>query len=133
MVQITALHAFCQLQKRLSKESKDALVLLIEDNQDVRSVVRQQLVGLGYAVIEASTADEAMNLLNMGLPSLVGVVSDGVMPGSATCYDVNVLIQKEYPKAFFILMTGYSDKLVNIEYNGIFYKSLLIAMHYLMQ
>lgn len=106
--------------KRLSKESKDALVLLIEDNQDVRSVIRQQLVGLGYAVIEASTADEAMNLLNMGLPSLVGVVSDGVMPGSATCYDVNVLIQKKYPKAFFILMTGYSDKLVNIEYNGIF-------------
>ncbi|TYL47469.1 cache domain-containing protein [Marinomonas sp. IMCC 4694] len=104
---------------RRTKKPNNALVLLIEDNQDVRSVVREQLLGLGYAVIEASTADEAMGLLNVGLPSLVGVVSDGVMPGKASCYDVFSLVQEKFTTAFFVLMTGYSDQLIQTEYNGV--------------
>ncbi|MCB5160725.1 cache domain-containing protein [Marinomonas algarum] len=107
-------------EKKLTKMTQNALVLLIEDNEDVRSVVRQQLVELGYSVIEASSADEALVLLHAGLPSLEGVVSDGVMPGIATCYDVHTLVQKKYTHAFFVLMTGYSDRLVNSEYEGAF-------------
>ncbi|MBR7890216.1 cache domain-containing protein [Marinomonas sp. A79] len=107
-------------ENTLKKVTQNALVLLIEDNEDVRSVVRQQLIEIGYSVIETSTADEALALLRAGLPSLEGVVSDGVMPGIATCHDVHTLVQEKYTRAFFVLMTGYSDRLANIEYEGVF-------------
>lgn len=85
-----------------------SLVLLVEDNPDVRKVVRHQLVEIGFTVLEAETADEADNLL-LNLPDLAGVVSDIVMPGKKDGYAVAQRVQECYPGAFVVLMTGYSE------------------------
>lgn len=85
-----------------------SLVLLVEDNPDVRSVVRNQLVSIGFTVIEAESADEADHLL-MNLNELAGVVSDIVMPGKLDGYDVARRVETLYPSAFIVLMTGYSE------------------------
>lgn len=85
-----------------------SLVLLVEDNPDVRTVVRHQLVEIGFTVLEAETADEADNLL-LNLPELAGVVSDIVMPGEKDGYAVAQRVQERYPSAFVVLMTGYSE------------------------
>ena len=45
-----------------------ALVLLVEDYPDVRRVIRLQLVGLGYPVIEADHAADALSLTTRRLP-----------------------------------------------------------------
>jgi PAS domain S-box-containing protein len=105
--------------KAILKDKRDALVLLVEDNKDVRYVVRKQLLTLGYSVLEASSADEALGLLAARLPALVGVVSDGVMPGKASCYDILARLKQDYQDVFFVLMTGYSDQLIQTEYDGV--------------
>lgn len=56
------------------------LVLLVEDDPDVRRVIRLQLVGLGYPVIEADHAADALQLL-ASVPTVGILVSDMVMPG----------------------------------------------------
>ncbi|MEL0636414.1 PAS domain-containing protein [Marinomonas sp. TI.3.20] len=103
----------------VSKDRKDALVLLVEDNEDVRLVVRQQLLSLGYSVIESSSADNALLLLEANLSALVGVISDAVMPGNASYYDISLMIKENYKGVFFVLMSGYSDQLVQLEYEGV--------------
>src|SRR5206468_3905693 len=43
--------------------AKQALALLVEDDPDVRKVVRRSLVDLGFAVVEAESGAEAVHLL----------------------------------------------------------------------
>lgn len=92
-----------------SSARASSLVLLVEDNPDVRSVVRNQLVTIGFTVIEAASADEAMPLLEQ-IPELAGVVSDVVMPGQHDGYDVARQARALHGAAFVVLMSGYSDR-----------------------
>ncbi|MCI2399826.1 PAS-domain containing protein [Aliiroseovarius subalbicans] len=58
------------------------LVLLIEDNPDIRMSVREMLTDMGHQVIEAASAEEAEGLI--GLDGLGMVLSDIVLEGSET-------------------------------------------------
>jgi hypothetical protein len=57
------------------------LVLLAEDDADVRSVVRMQLAELGCAVVEAENGAEAADMVE-NIPAIALVISDVVMPGA---------------------------------------------------
>ena len=91
-----------------SAKGDRALVLLVEDNQDLRQLVRKQLTDMGFVVIEANSGDEAALLL-AGLERVSGVVSDVVMPGHKNGYDVAALVKMQHPNAFVVLMTGYTE------------------------
>ena len=58
-----------------------ALVLLVEDDADVRTVIRRQLTDIGHMVIEAPAGDEALAIID-GVSELSVLVSDIVMPGA---------------------------------------------------
>lgn len=93
---------------QLPAADASSLVLLVEDNPDVRAVVRHQLMGIGFTVLEASTAVEAAQLMP-NLPQLAGVVTDIVMPGELDGYDIAQHVKDDHPQAFVVLMTGYSE------------------------
>ncbi|MDO8249205.1 MAG: PAS-domain containing protein [Rhodoferax sp.] len=84
------------------------LVLLVEDDPDVRRVIRLQLVGLGYPVIEADHAADALLLL-ASVPTVGILISDMVMPGGmdgrALCLEASQ--RASHVKA--LLISGYSD------------------------
>jgi len=102
--------SFNNMPKKVSHDSDhdSKLILLVEDNNDVLIVIRHQLISLGYTVIEAHTGDEALQLI-IKLPIVAGIVTDVVMPGESTGYDVIEKAKQYFPKAFTILMTGYSE------------------------
>jgi CheY-like chemotaxis protein len=54
-------------------------ILVVEDEALVREVTADALVGAGYAVIQASNAGEAMQILET--TSVLAVVTDVMMPG----------------------------------------------------
>ena len=55
------------------------LVLLVEDSPEIRTHVREMLVGLGHQVIEAETAADALALVH--IPEIGAVLSDIQLPG----------------------------------------------------
>lgn len=83
------------------------LALLVEDEDDVRAVVRSQLQGLGFAVVEASTGEEAVELL-AALDQVRLVVTDIVMPGSIDGYALARMVAADAPEARLVMMTGYT-------------------------
>ena len=84
------------------------LVLLVEDDPDVRRVIRLQLVGLGYPVIEADHAADALSLL--GSVSTVGIlISDIVMPGGMDGRALCLAASQSAPHVKALLISGYSD------------------------
>lgn len=86
----------------------DSLFLLVEDDEDVRDVVREQLMGLGIHVIEASHGEEAVELIQ-SLDRLDGLLSDVIMPGQHDGYAVARAMAERFPDSIILLMSGYDD------------------------
>ncbi len=82
-------------------------VLLVEDDPDVRIMVVRMLRRLGYVVLEAKTAAEAIGLLDtVILPDLL--LADVVMPGGMFGSELAQAISEASPRTKTILMSGYS-------------------------
>lgn len=87
-------------------EFNSKLMLLVEDDIEVRAVVREQLTSIGFNVIEAADSDEAEQLM-AAIPDLYGMLSDISMPGSKTGFELADCLLRQAPAALVILMSGY--------------------------
>lgn len=85
------------------------LVLLVEDDEAVRRVVRQQLVDLGHPVIEAEDAAQAMEMAR-SIPDIAIVLSDILMPGDLNGRQLARRLRREIPGMRIVLMSGYTEE-----------------------
>ncbi len=84
------------------------LLLLVEDNDDVRVVVREQLIELGINVIEARDTHEAQQLIE-SLDNLDGMLTDSILDGSNEGQKLAELFYNKNKQSVILLMSGYSD------------------------
>ncbi len=85
------------------------LVLLVEDDPNVRRIVRQQLVDLGYPVIEAESGEQGLSMIEQ-IPDIAIVVSDIIMPGGINGRELADEILHQRPNMRVVLMSGYHDE-----------------------
>jgi two-component system, NtrC family, sensor kinase len=90
------------------KNIEPATVLLVEDHPDVSLVARDYLEQYGCKVIEANSAERAVETLN-GRHDIDLVLSDIVMPGMSGL-ELGRLVREHHPEIPVILASGYSDK-----------------------
>ncbi len=83
-------------------------VLVVEDNPDVAEVTRTLLSQLGYRVIPAANADEALRELEHGT-RVEAMFSDIVMPGTMNGLVLAQEVSKRYPRVKILLTSGYND------------------------
>ncbi len=84
------------------------LVLVVEDDSQVREMTLLRLQSIGYAAAEAKTGPEAIEQLKMKLPIRL-VLSDIVMPGGMTGHDVERWVAANKPDVKVILCSGYNE------------------------
>jgi PAS domain S-box-containing protein len=87
------------------------LVLLVEDDEKVRDVVRKQLSALGCAVLEAESGHEAADMVE-NIPAIALVLSDIVMPGGMDGRALARFVRRFRPELPVVLMSGYADRAV---------------------
>jgi PAS domain S-box-containing protein len=81
--------------------------LLVDDEELVRLSTADMLLDLGYQVTEASSAEEAIRLLEEGLaPSLM--VTDHLMPGMNGA-DLVRLVRTRRPNLPVLIVSGYAE------------------------
>jgi PAS domain S-box-containing protein len=85
-------------------------VLLVEDNDHVRAFAEQLLADLGYEVVSAACAEEALERLEGRDVDIV--FSDIVMPGMSGL-DLARLLAERRPGLPVVLATGYSEETVS--------------------
>jgi two-component system, cell cycle sensor histidine kinase and response regulator CckA len=84
-------------------------ILLVEDNEAVRSFARESLQDRGYAVREAAGADDVRDLLEANpamRPDLL--VTDVIMPGTRGPQLARDLMER-FPSLKVLFISGYSD------------------------
>jgi PAS domain S-box-containing protein len=87
-------------------------VLLVEDDPDVRLVTHNRLAELGYRVLAAANAAEALELVGMHGDIRAGVL-DVVMPGGMDGHALADEIERLAPHIGLLLMSGYSPIMAN--------------------
>ncbi len=82
-------------------------ILVVEDNPEVREVVVAQLGALGYRVVEAANADEAMGIL--GREANIDLLfTDVVMPGSMSGDELARVARRQRPDLKVLLTSGFA-------------------------
>jgi PAS domain S-box-containing protein len=83
-------------------------VLLVEDSRDVADVTTSLLEQLGFRVVRAENAAEALRHLQQGIEVDL-VFSDIVMPGAMNGLGLAQVCQERFPDIPVLLTSGFSD------------------------
>jgi len=73
--------------RRIRADHTPGLTLLVEDNPELRGQIREMLIAQSYLVVEATSVDEALMLLDH-VPGISMILSDIKVEGSATGVDL---------------------------------------------
>ena len=84
----------------------NATILVVDDEEMLRNLLRKILVKEGYRVLTASSAPEALEKLSS--ESIDLVVSDVQMP-EMDGFELLKALKKDYPQIGVIVMTAYGD------------------------
>src|SRR4051794_2029879 len=82
-----------------------ARLLVVEDEDEIRSIVVELLQEAGYEVIAAASGDHASVLLQT-TPGFDALVTDIHMPGRLDGLALARLFRKEYPESPILYVTG---------------------------
>jgi len=83
-------------------------VLVVEDSRDVAEVTASLLEQLGYRVVHAENAAEALRHLQQGI-GVDLLFSDIVMPGTINGLGLAQICQERFPDIPVLLTSGFSD------------------------
>ena len=89
----------------------DELILVVEDNVQVRSVVTTMLEQLGYKTMTAESAGQALSILQSG-QDVDLVLTDVVMHGALDGLGLARQLRQDAPRIPVLLTTGYAKALI---------------------
>ena len=101
--------------------SPNHTVLIVEDEVFVRFMIADELRSAGYKVIEAATADQALDVL-AHIAGVSVVISDIRMPGSMDGLRFARRVRSEYPSIRIVLTSGDVMNVDSVDHDGFFPK-----------
>jgi CheY-like chemotaxis protein len=96
----------------LAPSSNKGTVMLVEDEEAVRSFTRTVLEQLGYQVHEAANGSEALRLWSSVGTKVDLLLTDIIMPGDWTGQRLAGELRRQRPDLGVILMSGYGPGLL---------------------
>jgi CheY-like chemotaxis protein len=97
-------------------------ILLVEDEDAVREVIKESLETYGYKIYEASCAREALNMWKNSNGKIDLLLTDIVMPEGINGRDLAERIRAINPNLSVIFMSGYSPEIAGKD-TGFFRKN----------
>jgi len=83
-------------------------VLLVEDEESVRQLVRETLQSKGYKVLEAENGEAALRIASAHLGSIDMLITDVVMPGMSG-RELSKKLDEARPKTKVLYLSGYTE------------------------
>ena len=90
-------------------------ILVVEDDRLVREYVVSQLTALGYPIVSARNAREALDIMQSGIHVDL-LFTDIVMPGGMDGMQLATAARRMRPSLAVLFTSGYSENLLADEY-----------------
>ncbi len=98
------------VDKPTKEKRSERRVLLVEDNDDVRSLISKLLGSLGLTVVEASSGDDINKFDALSIDLLV---SDVMLPGDKKGPDIARVLRKTHPQLAVLYMSGFQQGMLS--------------------
>ena len=95
---------------KMSKQEAARTIMVVEDYDDTRLLLKKGLEGLGYSVVEASNGQEAVDiagrqhldlvLMDLDLPILDGIIATQLIRQQADMQNVPIVAVTAYPMSY---------------------------------
>ena len=85
-----------------------AVILLVEDEDNLRTLLRRTLEAVGFTILSASDGAEALGLFYRQNDTINLVITDIVMP-RVNGLEFSARILRDRPETKFLFITGYGD------------------------
>lgn len=95
-------------RKPEQEEADGPRILLVEDEDPVRDVITRLLRRLGYRVVSAASAEDAIEIMEDG-EEVDLVLTDVVMPG-LTGIEMAEVLKERHPDLRFLFTSGYTSR-----------------------
>lgn len=99
------------------EDHSDGLILLVDDDSDVRAVAAAMLETAGYEILEAGSGDSALNCLERERGRIVLMIADIAMPGM-NGIDLAHAAQRLRPDLPVLFVTGFAGAALPVEEFG---------------
>ncbi|HMQ54874.1 MAG TPA: ATP-binding protein, partial [Anaerolineae bacterium] len=113
-----------QASLRSETPSGTETVLLVEDDTQVRTLVRGALQKWGYHLLEAPNGDEALRLAQDHADYIHLLLTDVIMPGM-NGFSLATRLTQLHPELKVLFMSGYTESTL-IKYNGVTHNANLL-------
>jgi hypothetical protein len=90
------------------------MVLVVEDEADVRALTAAGLRQLGFVTMEAGDATQALDLLRR-MPDISLLLTDVIMPGGTNGNDLAKEAKRLRPDLAVVFMSGYAELPLSVE------------------
>ena len=97
-----------QAEPDRGQRASGELILVVEDEEQVRAVASRALTEAGYRVRQASSGQEALDILAAGNERIALVLTDVVMPGMSG-RELAASLAKTTPTTPVLFISGYTD------------------------
>ncbi len=85
-------------------------ILIVDDDTEIRDIVKSQLIEGGYQVLEAKDGEEAINLMKQGSNLLrVGLIICDIRMPKVNGIEAIDYIKENAPSIPIMVLTGYPD------------------------
>ena len=93
--------------------SPSPLILVVDDEPDIRRFAADALTNCGYRTIAAASAAEAMDHLQTGHSGIDLLFTDVKMPGEMDGAELAFTVRSRWPTIGLIVVSGYFDPKVS--------------------
>jgi PAS domain S-box-containing protein len=100
-----------QLPESRSMPPGNETIMVVEDDDSLRMLIRDTLEPLGYTIIEADCGEEALALLKNVKKKVSLIMTDLIMTG-INGQELIGAVKREQPHIRSILMSGYTDSIL---------------------
>jgi DNA-binding NtrC family response regulator len=94
----------------LAAASRKGLVLVVDDEADIRAVMAEVLEVQGYTVLQAADAPQALRLLHDNRPDML--VTDIGLPNGMNGRQLADQVRVQWPQLPVLMVTGYAESTV---------------------
>jgi len=95
------------VREKLDAPATSEIVLIVEDDPDVRALTARQVMTLGYQVLEAPDGPEALAILSSNT-TIDLLLTDVMLPNGMTGVELARKATRLHPKLRVLYMSGYS-------------------------
>ncbi len=90
-------------------------VLIVDDEQDIRKIIRMQLSGTRFEILEAEGAEQAIELLKNNALTVDVIICDVRMPKISGVEAVDYF-RRNFPSTPVLVLTGFPDLNLAVEF-----------------